>query len=235
MPLLATVVVIIVIGAAFGYYYETASSNISSLNGQVTSLSGRVSYLNGQVISLNGQVSTLNLNITAQDSARLALRASLNMASTTIASLTNEAGSLSIEISSQSSQVDSLSGQISSESSQIASVSSVAYLKVEQILVNNQNYNMPVNSNTTVASFSVPLNTGGYLQISGTSSTYLLLLVCYGSTSQFQCESSITSYYLFYFGYGGATFNAPLMPGPIWIMAFNSLAGTATLTVNEWT
>ena len=221
MPLLVSVVVIILIAAAFGYYYETASSNISSLNGQVT--------------SLNGQVSTLNLNITGQDSARLALQASLKEASTTIVSLTNEAGSLSSEIGSQSSQVNSLSEQVSSESSQIASLSSVAYLSVETTLVNNQEYPLPVNGTTTVTNFTVPSDTAGYLQISGTSSTPIGIVVCYGATSQSQCDSSISSYYLLIFAYGGSTFNIPLMAGPIWIIAANIHAGTATLTVNEWT
>jgi hypothetical protein len=232
MPLLASVAVIILIGAAFGYFYVSASSNISSLNGQVT--------------SLNNEVSSLNLNITAQENARLALQASLKQASTTIVSLTSEVGSLSGVISSQSSQVNSLlgqvssqnsqinslSGQISSASSQIASLSSVAFLNVRTTLVNNQNYNLPFNSSTTITSFSV--STGGYLQISGTSNTNLIIAVCYGSTSQSQCDHS-TMYFGIYFGYGSATFNIPLMPGPVWINAFNYNAGTATLTVNEWT
>lgn len=218
MPLFASVVVIILIAAAFGYYYVTASSNISSLNGQVT--------------SLNGQVSTLNLNVTGQDSARHVLRAHLEQANATIASLTSEAGSLSSEISSQSSQVNSLSNQVSSEMSQITSLSGVAYLNVETTLLNNQNYNMPFNSSTTIMSFSV--STGGYLQISGTSNTYIILAVCYGSTSQSQCDTSLT-YYDVDFGYGSAIFNVPLLPGQVWINAYNYDSGTATLTVNEWT
>jgi hypothetical protein len=58
--LLASVVVIILIGATFAYYYATASSNISSLNGQVITLKEQASSLNGQVSSLNGQVTSLN-------------------------------------------------------------------------------------------------------------------------------------------------------------------------------
>lgn len=210
--LLAAVVVIVLIGATFGYYYATASSNISSLNGQVSSL-------NGQVTSLNGRLSTLNLNIVSLTSEA--------------GSLSSEISSQSSEISSQSSQISSLSEQASSASSQIASLSSVAYLNVETSLVNDQNYSMPFNSTTTVASFSV--NTGGYLQISGTSSTYIVLYVCYGSTSQSQCGAGAAGVRIVNFGYGGMIFNVPLMPGPVWIDAYVYSAGTATLTVNEWT
>ena len=232
MSILAAVVVIVIIAVAFGYYYLTASSNISSLNGQVTSLNGQVSSLNGQVTSLNGQISTLNLNITGQTSARQALQAMLKQSSMTIVSLTSEANSLSSEVNSQSSQVKSLSGQVSSANSQIASLSSVAYLDVEQTLVNNQNYNLGFNASTTITSFTV--STGGYLQISGASNTIIVFAVCYGSTSHSQCDTS-TTYYLVEFGFGGQTFNLPLMPGPVWINAYNNAAGTATLTVNEWT
>ncbi len=225
MPLLASVVVIVLIAASFGYYYATTSSNTASLNGQLTSLKG-------QVTSLNGQVSTLNLNITHQESARQALLAQLNRANATITSLTSEAGSLAGEASSQSSQINSLSEQASSQSSQIATLSSIASLNVETNLVNNQNFNVPFNSTTTIASFTV--STGGYLQISGTSDTPVYLFLCYGATSLNQCDAS-TTYYEVGFLYGGETFNAPLMPGPVWIMVGNYYAGTATLTINEWT
>lgn len=139
--------------------------------------------------------------------------------------------SLSGEVSSQSSQVSSLSGQLGSACSQITSLSSVAYLKVEQTLVNNQNYNLQFNSSTTVTSFTV--SAGAFLQISGSSNTNVILAICYGATSQSQCDSS-TTYYFVRFGFGGATFNAPLMPGPVWINAYNFMAGSATLSVVEW-
>jgi hypothetical protein len=156
----------------------------------------------------------------------------LKQSEDTVVSLTNEVSSLSGQVNSQSSQVNSLSGQVSSESSQVASLSSVAYLGVEQALVSNQNFNLAFNSSTTITSFTV--KTGGYLQISGTSSTSIAFAVCYGSTSHSQCDTSLT-YYIVSFGLGGSTFNVPLMPGPVWINAYNSAAGTATLTVNEWT
>ena len=217
LPLLSSIVVAALLAGALVYNYEASSSTIASEATSITSLNEQASSLSTRVSSLQGVVSSLNLNITNQISARNAVQSRLQTANATIASL-------STSVNSMATQLTSLSGQVSS-------LQSTLNLQIEQTLTNNQNFNLPFNSSTTVTHFTASY--AGYLQISGASNTNLAIVVCYGATSQSACDSSRT-YYLIFFGQGGSTFNAPLMPGPIWINAYNKAAGTATLLVVEW-
>ena len=217
LPLLSSIVVAALLAGALVYNYEASSSTIASEATSITSLNEQASSLSTRVSSLQGVVSSLNLNITNQISARNAVQSRLQTANATIASL-------STSVNSMATQLTSLSGQVSS-------LQSTLNLQIEQTLTDNQNFNLPFNSSTTVTHFTASY--AGYLQISGASNTNLAIVVCYGATSQSACDSSRT-YYLIFFGQGGSTFNAPLMPGPIWINAYNKAAGTATLLVVEW-
>ena len=217
LPLLSSIVVAALLAGALVYNYEASSSTIASEATSITSLNEQASSLSTRVSSLQGVVSSLNLNITNQISARNAVQSRLQTANATIASL-------STSVNSMATQLTSLSGQVSS-------LQSTLNLQIEQTLTNNQNFNLPFNSSTTVTHFTASY--AGYLQISGASNTNLAIVVCYGATSQSACDSS-RQYYLIFFGQGGSTFNAPLMPGPIWINAYNKAAGTATLLVVEW-
>ena len=223
-PLLATVAGIVVLAAAYAYTYETSSATIASQSSSINSLgnqnaiqAGSISALNGEMTSYQGQVASLNANVTSQVSARHALQQELAAATTTMVSL--------------SSEVSSQSSEIAAQNSEISAAQSTIGVQVQQTILNGQTINMPFNSSTTVTSFTVSY--GGYVQISGTSSTSIGLAICYGATTQSACDSSRT-YYLVYFGTSG-TYSAPLMPGPVWINAYNYNAGTATLTVVEWT
>ncbi|TMQ00955.1 MAG: hypothetical protein E6K99_01455 [Thaumarchaeota archaeon] len=231
LPLLSSIVVAALLAGALVYNYEASSSTIASEATSITSLNEQASSLSTRVSSLQGVVSSLNLNITNQISARNAVQSRLQTANATIASLSTSVNSMATQLTSLSGQVSSLQSTVSSQSSQVSSLQSTLNLQIEQTLTNNQNFNLPFNSSTTVTHFTASY--AGYLQISGASNTNLAIVVCYGATSQSACDSSRT-YYLIFFGQGGSTFNAPLMPGPIWINAYNKAAGTATLLVVEW-
>jgi len=192
--------VIILIAAAFAYEYETSNSTISGKGSTISSL-------NGQVSSYQAEVSSLNANITHQLNAEDAMLAKLTAANATIASQTSALGSYSTQVRAQQSTIE---------------------LEVQQTLTYDETLDMPYNSTTTVTHFTV--NSGGYLQISGTSSTFIAIGACYGATSLAACNTS-TSYYLLTFGYGGGTYDVPLEPGPVWVFAGNLDPGTATLTV----
>lgn len=223
-PLLGSIVVIVILAAAFAYTYESSSSTIAnqsssidSLNSQNALQAGSISTLNGVVTSYQGQVASFSANITSQTNARHALQQQLAAASATVTSL--------------SSEVDSYSTQVGGQNSEIAALQSTVSVQAQQTLLNGQAFNFASNSSTTVTHFTVSY--GGYIQISGTSSTSIAVAVCYGATTQSACDSSYT-YYLISFGTAG-TYNAPLMPGPVWVNVYSYYAGTATLTVVEWT
>jgi len=204
VPLLASLVVIVLLAGSFAYVYENSNSTIAGKDSSITSL-------NGQVSSYATVVSSLDANITHQINAENAALARLAAANATISSKTATIESLSSEVGSYSRQVN---------------------LEVEQTLENSEMLTLPYNSTTTIAHFTA--SSGGYIQVSGTSNTFIAIGVCYGVTSLSDCEKS-TSYFLIVFGYGGGTFNVPLMPGPVWMFASNKDAGTATLTIVLWT
>ena len=258
-PVLACAVVIVILLAALGYVYETSSAtettqgnsiaslngqvanqagSIGSLNGQLSSQAGQISSLSGQVTgqagqigSLNGQVSSyqtevsgLNSNLAQQTNAKDAAEALLTSANVTIAQLSSQ-------VSSYSGQVSSYSKQVSSQSSEISAQQSTISLEVQSTVVSSEALTFPANMTTTIAHFTA--SAAGYVQISGTSSTRLVVLVCYGATTEIACLES-TSFYAAALGTSG-TVNAPLMPGPVWIDELALQAGTATVTVVEYT
>ncbi len=200
MPLISLAVVLLILLAAFAFYYETSSMTISADQGSITTLKRSVSSLQDNVTSL-------------KDADGVLMR-----------ELTDANGT----ISSQSSEIQSLSGVAGSQSSEVAGYQSTVALQVTNTITSQMTLDMPYNSSTTLASFQVAY--AGYLQVSGTSTTYVEIAVCYGATSHTLCNNSLT-YYAIDFGYGGATFNAPLEPGAVWINVFNIDPGTASLTV----
>jgi len=244
VPLLVSIVVIVLLVVGFAYVYVTSSatvasqaSSITALNSQVSSQSGSINALNTQVSSYQTEVSSLNANITHQIGARNAIYAKLGMANATIASQTTSIVSLSSEVSSYTGQIGSQNSEISTQQnsitaqqSTIAAQQSTINLEVTHTIASGVTLNMAFNSSTTVVSFTTGY--AGYLEVSGTSNTSIFVAICYGATSAAACDSS-TNYFLIAFATGGgATFEAPMEPGPVWINVYNPYnAGTATLTV----
>jgi len=237
-PLFASIVVILILLGALGYVYVTSNAalaaqgnsisslnvevaneagSIGSLNGQVSSQAGQIGSLGGRVSSFQTQVWNLTANLDQQISARKTLEAKLTSANASIAQLSNE--------------VSTWSEQVVSQNSEIAAQQEILNLEVQSTLVNGATLTIPANTTTDIVHFQA--SQGGYFQISGSSDTELVIVTCYGVTTQAACLTS-TNFYLVAFGTGG-TFNVPLMPGDIWVDCFSLQSGTATLTVVEYT
>jgi hypothetical protein len=221
VPLLVSVVVIVLLVVGFAYVYVTSSATIASKASSITAL-------NSQVSSYQTQVSALNANVTSQMSARNAIYAKLVMANATLASQSVSIASLSSIVSSYSGEISSQNSVISTQQNSITAQQSTLSLEVTQTIAGGITLNMPFNSSTPVTSFTAGY--AGYLEVSGTSNTYVDIGVCYGATSASECDSSV-NYFIIPFSTGGATFEAPMEPGPVWINAYNYNAGTATITV----
>jgi hypothetical protein len=239
-PTIATLgMIVVVLAVLIGYTYVTSSSQISDQSATISQADSRIQSqssvigaINGRITSFQTEIASLNASIIQQVSARQALDQELAAQNATISSYSGQVNSQNSEISGLQGTVSSYSGQVSSQNSEISGLQSTVSLQAEQTIANSQTINMAFNSSTTVASFTASY--GGYIQISGASSTYIVLAICYGATSQSSCDSS-TSFYQLVFGTGGATYNAPLMPGPVWINAYNYNAGTATISIVERT
>jgi peptidoglycan hydrolase CwlO-like protein len=165
VPLLAAVVVIVVLGAGFGYYYLQASSQISSLNTQNAGLSSQLSTALDNIGKDNNQIAALTSNVTSlqnqvsndksqisslqgtisSDNASLATLSSQNATNSALiatlranmTSLQNSVGSLNSQVGSLNSQISSLNSQISTLQGQVNSYSGLLALSSQQVEVSS--------------------------------------------------------------------------------------------------
>jgi len=102
-PLLASILVIVLIGAAFGFYFVTSSSNDSSLHGQISSLSSEASAQALSVSSLGAVVKAQSSSISSLMSLAESQSSSITSLRAGLANLTQSrviAGNVTVEPSS---------------------------------------------------------------------------------------------------------------------------------------
>ena len=120
------VVVIVAVGALFGYYYVQSSNKVSSLDKTISQKNALISTLNStiasdtdQIADLMSTVNDLQARVSADEARIASLSAGYAGANATIALLNSEISSLNEQISSLNSEIQSLNNQISLNQAQI--------------------------------------------------------------------------------------------------------------------
>ena len=155
----ALIAVVVVLGAAFGFYYVQSSGTIgsrdqtiSSQSAQLSSDAAQITTDEGMVTNLTSTVASLRQTVAADNSqiaslnARIAsLTAGYTKANGTITSLDSQISALNSQVSSLNVQVSTLNSQITSDTSQItalqaqvSSLQAIAQLSSNQALVKSQ-------------------------------------------------------------------------------------------------
>jgi hypothetical protein len=205
----AGLAVLIVIAAGVGVY---GNSQSASLHQNVSMLSISSSELQDSVSQLHQNISELQAQVASLKSENASISVALLTRNSEIDALQQKITVLQAE----ASKLAALEANETALKSQISSLQSVLNLEVQATLV-NQTFSVPVNSSVTVFSFTAQYP--GYLLISGNSSEYVYVAVCFGATSKQACDDSTEDYSV---GVGqSAAWKVPLMAGPIWIIAFN--------------
>jgi uncharacterized coiled-coil protein SlyX len=196
-PIIALVAIVIVLGAAFGFYYIQSSGTISSLNqttssqaSEISSQSSEIASQTSQIASQATQLAADNAKITnltssvynlqsevtslqaqvASDEARItSLVAKNNQANQTIASLNSQVTSLNTQISSLNGQITSDASQISSLQSQVASLQGITGLSEYKTLVTVQLFTTGTTGSVRLTSSVI--NYAGYIAITVTSAS----------------------------------------------------------------
>jgi cell division protein FtsB len=239
--IIAFVVVILVLAAGFGYYFVTASGQISSLNQTLTSQSEKISAQAAEIASDTSRISALNASVTSlnakvvQDQAAIAsLTAGFTQANQTIASLDDQITTLQTTIASDNAQIATLQAQVSmltaitqlENSVTEAGPSSYSTSGTGSVVTFTATYAGYVSVTMTVASDYA--NEGINMNDTYSSSV--------GAPSYWSYYDYPQSGYFWAFGSVPYTMVFPVVPGTVTVYLFSSdlTAQTATLMVNYY-
>ena len=142
---LITLVILIIVGAGFIYYWMTASVDITKANSAISSLNVQVSSLQNQLTATNSQVASLRDQLASSNTSQQS------------------------QLTSANAQIASLKTQLTSANSQIASLQGITGLSQSSKIVDSVTVNQSAGQLSTVASF--PVDYAGYIVVSGTSTT----------------------------------------------------------------
>jgi len=167
---LASVIVILILLAGFGYYFVTTSGKISSLNSSLSADNSSITSLQSEVVTLQGSVSGLQANVTSFQQLVAMLHATVSSDQIKIASLN---GSLAAD----KATISSLNAQINTDNALIANLTATVNLQSSMVLVNSQSVVIYGNASTPSPFLTLSPAHAGYLliQVSGATEGYLVL------------------------------------------------------------
>lgn len=161
-PLFALVAVVVILGAAFGFYYFQASGSIASKDQTISSQSSEIASQLAQISADNSQIANLNSQVSSDQAMITSLTSGYARANQTIASLNSQITTLNSQISSDLSQISSLQSQVSS-------LQIIAALTDSTSLVSSQTFT--TNSSGVVLLTTFTAKDAGYVLVSVTSAS----------------------------------------------------------------
>ncbi len=170
-PLIASVVVIVILAGAFGYFYVTATGTINSLNSSITSQQGVMSAqsqsingLQSTVSSQSSSISVLQANVTAYEQLKIMLRQIISQDTAKIASL-------NATVAADAAQITSLNQQITTANDAISTLTQTVNLQLSQVLLSSQSVTIYSSYSTGYSFYSFSPANAGYvlLKVSGAS------------------------------------------------------------------
>jgi peptidoglycan hydrolase CwlO-like protein len=195
--IVALVAIVIVLGAAFGFYYIQSSGTISTLNqttssqaseissqsseistqaSQITSQvaqlgadNAKITNLTSNVSNLQSKVASLQAQVTSDEARITSLIAKNSQANQTIASLSSQVSSLNTQISSLNGQITSDESQVSTLQSQVASLQAMTGLSDYKSLVSAQVFATGTTGDILLTKSVI--NNAGYIAITVTSAS----------------------------------------------------------------
>lgn len=238
----ALVVALVVVIAAFGYYYVESSGEISALNQTVTSESqasvseaSQLAAISAQIQKDNGEISALNSTVAADRAQIATLSSGYAAANTTIASLNGQIGALNSQVTADNAQVASLQSQVSS-------LQAVASLSDSKAVVQSQSFTTNSSGFVQVASFTAA--NAGYVAVSVSADSDpvndgIAINDVFGSGVNSPDFSGIFipfAGYFYAFGSVPTILVVPVAPGTadVYLMTADASAQTSTLTVTYY-
>jgi hypothetical protein len=160
-PMIASVVVIVLLVAALGFYYLSASGTISSLNSSISEEKGIVSAQSTTISNLNASISSLQGNASAY--------------SQLVASLRGTIASYGAMITSDNETIGSLQSELASANALVHNLTTTVNLQASSVLVNAQSVTIYGNSTVPTPFLTFNPSYAGYLlvQVSGATQPYL--------------------------------------------------------------
>ncbi len=233
-PLIASIAVIVVLGAALGYFYVSSTGTINSLNSSVSSQSGVIAALQSTVTAQSSTISKLQANVTAYGQLVATLRQ-------VVATDTANIASLNSTVASDTAQIASLDQQIATANAMISNLTSAVNLQDSSVLVSAK----PVVIYGTTHASSVPFETfspkyAGYVlvQVSSATQPYFLNATAYPSGSN--SGAGVWEYLTFLAPTSSTTIEYFIMPVTIGtetsfaLMTTTVTDGTATVTATYY-
>ena len=204
-------VVLIVLGAVFGYYYLQSSSTISSLNQTVNSRAIEVSQKNTLISNLNATIVSNNAKI-ANDTAK-------------IANLTSTITSLQSQVQADEARINSLLAKNAQENQTIASLNSqIASLNSQIASYQSQVSSLQAQVSQLQAQVGLYQTATNYLNAALSASLTRL----YYSNYQFSVPSGTQEF----FSFGAGTVGGYLLVGVVTSTSQNTIVSVSTSTVN---
>jgi uncharacterized protein YlxW (UPF0749 family) len=244
-PFLVSVVIAILLAAAFGFYYFTSTQTMNSLNSSISSqrgvINGQSSTIDSQssdINSLQGSVSTLQANVTAYRTFVTSLKGLITTDSAKITDLTNKDATSNATVKADTAMIATLNSQITTAQALIANLTSTLDLQAARVLVNGQNvtiYGTTHSSSKPFTTFSP--NYAGFVLVQVSAATEASFT---NSTSKPSTSNTVNAVYESWeFLAPSSPTNVsyaiiPVVPGTLdsfALLSSTAVDGTATVTV----
>ena len=246
--LVASIVVIVLLAGALGYFYVTSSGTIASLNSTVSSQNGVISAQASTISAQSASIGGLQSTVTAQASSISGLQANITAYAQLKAELramiaqdTSEIASLNGTVAADAAQINSLNQQIATANSMISTLTQTVDLQLSTTLVSNQG----VTIYGTIHASSKPFVTfspqyAGYVLVQVSSATQPYFLNATAAPTNSNAGGGVFQYLTFLAPSSSATityFVIPIAPGSensLDLLTDTTADGTATVTATYY-